>query len=55
MQANDSTSNLGNTISGVIQNAAPLMRKEKKYSNLQKNPNVKFPRVLFCVKNTRKN
>ncbi len=27
---NDSTSNLGNTISGVIHNAAPLMRKKKK-------------------------
>jgi len=27
---NDSTSNLGNTISDVIQNAAPLMSKKKK-------------------------
>lgn len=27
---NDSTSNLGNTISGVVQNAAPIMRKKKK-------------------------
>lgn len=57
--SNDSTSSLGNTISGAIQNAAPIMREQISLSsrtqnlllvNLRaKNPNVKseeFPGVL---------
>lgn len=51
---NDSTSSLGNTISGVSQNAAPLMRRKKKK---KKDSSIYFNLFLLNlrVKNPKRN